>query len=266
MEGDFQTMLGELLSNDVLGAVHTDIDTILSVQKQIQRLAALSPDYANCPTNKRTNTKIGPKFAKALTTFNSQFGTASDGATITGNTLAALKSERVQTTASSTSAPPVSRDAQALVDLAAAQEKVKKAAADKAQAASPGDKAAAQAAVVAADAEVQAAAGRVVSTTDDPTTRQAAEAAQAASQAAVSATTPQQAADAAGRTASASARVQSEVQENPAAAAAFGGSLLDVLKRQYGLLPLWGWGLAGAGAIVVGYLLLGDHKSPLVTE
>ena len=234
-----QVVLGESSSSRAIGGSYSDIDTILSVQKQLQKLAALSPDYANCPTNKRTNTNIGPKFAKALATFNSQFGTPGDGSAITDRTLAALKSERVQ---SAMSGGSVSRDAQALVDLAAAQEKMKKAAAEKARAASPDALAAAQAAVTAADAEVRAAAGKVSSTTDDLVTQQAAEAARAAAQAAVSASTPQQAAEAAGKAASASDRVQSEVQANPGAAA-LGGSLLDVLKRQYGPLPLWCWGL-----------------------
>lgn len=262
MTDTVQAVLDELAGSPVIGGTYSDIGTILSVQKQLQRLAALSSDYANCPTNKRTNANIGPKFAKALATFNSQFGTPADGPTITDRTLAALKSDKVQ---AAMGGAAISRDAQALVDLAAAQEKMKKAAADKARAASPDAAAAAQVAVAAADAEVRAAAGRVVSTTDDPAAQQAAEIARVAAQAALSAATPQQAAEAAGKAASASDRVQNEVEANPAAAA-LGGSLIDVLKRQYGPLPLWCWGLVGAGGIVLSYLFLGDRKSLTATQ
>lgn len=258
MADDIQAILGELTGSCVIGATYTNIDTILSVQKQIQKLATLSPDYANCPTNKRTNTQIGPKFAKALATFNKQFGMASDGGSITDNTLAALKSSKVQNAINGIGAPPISRDTQALIDLANAQAEQKKAADAKAQAATPDDKAKAQAAVQAADTKVQSAATKVVSTTDDPATMKAAESAKAASKDAVNATTPQQAVAAAGKVTAVDQQVKDEVEANPEADRVVArGSLIDVLNKQYGPLPLWAWGLAGAGAVVIGSLLRG---------
>lgn len=257
MTEGIQAILGELFHGSVVGATYTDMGTLLSVQKQIQKLATLHPDYANCPTNKRANAKIGPKFARALATFNKQFGTASDGATITDNTLAALRSDRVQSAMSGSGAPPISPDAQALVDLASAQAELEKAARAKVQAVTPRDKAKVQAAVAEADAKVQDAANKVQSTTDDPETKQAAETAKFASKDAVNAATLQQAADAAGKVADANQKVRDEVAANPAASAVHGGSILDVLKQQVGPLPLWGWTLAGAGAGTLVYLVLG---------
>ena len=35
------------------------------------------------------------------------------------------------------------------------------------------------------------------------------------------------------------------------------GDMLDALNRQYGPLPLWGWGVAGAGLLTAGYFLIG---------
>lgn len=263
MTDDIQAILGELSDSHVIGAVHVDIDTILSVQKQIQKLAALHSDYANCPTNKRTNTTIGPKFAKALATFNKQFGTASDGGTITDSTLTALKSDKVKSAINSNTFPTVSSDGQALIELATAQTALKAALDEKARAVTAEDKTKTQAKVSEAAAAVTMAATRVINTTDDSATKQTAENAKSAASDAVGASTPQQAVDATNKVADVGQQIRSEVVANPSSAAVTNVSFLDVLKRQYGLLPLWGWGLVGSGAVVILHMLLGRLSPPV---
>ena len=289
-----QQILGEL--SDVVGAgkAYTDYDTILKVQKAIQKLGSLDLAYANCPTNKAGNTKIGPKFAKALTAFNKQFGNAADGGAITDGTLAALKSDKVQNAASGKGAPPVSPDAQALVDLAKAQDEEKKAAEAKAAAAekqaqadalkqkaaapkaTSDDKAKAQAAdqqakqeqaaadvqVKAADVKLQAAADKVKATTDDPEVAKKADETKQASKALVDAKTPEQTRQALVKVEETEKKIEKEVQNNPAAkdVAATQRSFVDFLKQDAGPLPVWGWAAIGVGVAVAGYLYVNRKR------
>lgn len=52
----------------------------------------------------------------------------------------------------------------------------------------------------------------------------------------------------------------SSESDAPTPAVAPSSDWLDVFKRQYGPLPLWGWGAAGAGVFVAAYFLIPRRK------
>lgn len=220
---DITTALGEL--DVVLGANYTDTGTVRLFQAAVVQWVLENPNTAMAKDpvlRLKVDGVLGPNTKKAATFVNKYIVTAqpnSFGDAITDETLAAL--------------PKVT-----LLPKASAAESIemrKRTARDAAEKA--------KAARTPTEVREAAAKAQVAAQESPPEVRQAV--AQAAAKA--------QAAQTPAEVKAAAAMVQDVADQ--VVAAPGGGSILDVLTKQYGPLPLWAWGLGGATVIGIGWYI-----------